>query len=332
MIDKLLNKLGIETQAEKRRKDAIRLFFSGFSMGAADIVPGVSGGTVAFILGIYEELIYSIKVATSDAAKLLLKGKVTEALKSIPFQFLLPLGLGILSAVFTLAKLLDFLLTHHPVQIWSFFFGLVLISIFVVAKRIKKWEYTNFAALILGAVAAYLIVGLVPTQTPYTPLAVFLSGMVAIMAMILPGISGSFLLLIMGKYQQILGAVNNKEVGMLLVFVAGAIVGLAVFSQVLNWLYTKHHDLLVATLIGFMSGSLRKVWPWKETLQTVLDSHGKEVPIVQINTLPTVFNAEVLVSLMLFMAAIIIILYIEKLNLTKEQTGVIKEVDKRSHS
>ena len=249
-------------------KQKLRLFLTGFSMGVADLIPGVSGGTIAFLSGIYDELIYSIKKLSGETLRLLLQLKFKAAIASIPFSFLIPLGLGLLSAVFGLSGLLTYLLEHFPIYVWSFFFGLVLVSTFVVLKRVVKWDLSDRIAFILAAVGAYFLVGLVPVETPNTLQAIFLSGMVAICAMILPGISGSFILLLLGKYQQILEAVTQRDFLTLGVFIMGAAVGISLFARVLSWLFRTHHDISIAVLAGFMLGSVRKIWPWKEVIQT----------------------------------------------------------------
>ncbi|MBP9820442.1 DUF368 domain-containing protein, partial [Candidatus Woesebacteria bacterium] len=266
--------------------NSLRLFFTGFAMGAADIVPGVSGGTMAFILGIYEELIYSIKVMSGEVIALGIRGRIKEAWQKIPFAFLFPLGFGLLAAIGSLSKVIAFLLHDYPSFIWSFFFGLVIASIVVVRKRVVTWDIQDYGIMGVTAIVAYLLVGVIPVETPSNLLITFLSGAIAICAMILPGISGSFLLVILGKYEQILQAVLTYDFLTLGVFAAGAALGLALFSRVLSWLFRHYHDVTVAALIGFMIGSLRKVWPWKEVLVTRLNSHGELVTVVDRNILP----------------------------------------------
>ena len=198
-------------------------------MGTADLIPGVSGGTIAFLSGIYEELLQSIKTVSGDFLKLLLSGKIKEAIKVIPFKFLVPLALGLFTAVLSLANLMSYLLKEYPIFVWSFFFGLVLASTWIVLKRVVKWDISDKLAFVISTIAAYILVGAIPVETPNTPFFIFVSGMIAICAMILPGISGSFILLLLGKYQQILGAVTNKDVVTLAIFMVGAVLGLALF-------------------------------------------------------------------------------------------------------
>lgn len=295
-----------------KQKSIIQLFFSGFAMGSADIVPGVSGGTVALIVGVYEELIHSIKKTSGHVVKLAAKGKLKEAFLEVPFHFLVPLGLGLLTAVITLSKTLEWLLLDYPVFLWSFFFGLVVASLFLVGKRVHQWNLTNVTGLVIGAIAAYFIVGLVPVETPATLPAFFISGAIAICAMILPGVSGSFLLIIMGKYSQILSAVSNHDFVTLGAVALGAVIGLSVFSRVLSWLFDTYHNLMMAVLTGVMLGSLRKIWPWKVTLETYFDSHGLETPLVQRNILPPNYDQTFLFALILAGVGMIIIGYLSK--------------------
>lgn len=305
-------------------KNSVRLFFTGFIMGSADIVPGVSGGTVAFVMGIYEELIQSIKTVSGQVPKLVLQMKFIEAFEKIPLHFLVPLALGLLTAVFTLSNAVSYLLEFHPQFVWSFFFGLVLASVLVVRKRVVTWNIHDYLAVVVTAIAAYIIVGAVPVETPNTLLALFLSGAVAICAMILPGVSGSFLLVIMGKYEQVLGAVTNRDFVTLIVFGLGAVAGLALFSRLLSWLFKKHHDIVIALLIGFMIGSLRKVWPWKEVVTTRINSHGSVVPLLERNIIPAQLTTDVVVCLVLFVVGLSVVLLLDKLQVTKEH---VKDID-----
>lgn len=269
-------------------------------MGSADVVPGVSGGTMAFILGIYEELIDSIRAMVNlTAIKLLLQFKIKAALDILPWKFLAAIGLGILLAIFSLAKFLEWMLINQPVLLWSFFFGLVLASIVTVSKRVKSWGPVTLISALIGAVMAYIIVGLVPLETPNAPWFLFLSGALAICAMILPGISGSFILVLLGKYQYVLSAVNNRDFVTLFLVAAGAGVGIVTFAQILGWLFKRYHDITVAVLIGLMLGSLRKIWPWKETVDFILDRHNEPIPIEQINVFPTTWTGEVTFALVL---------------------------------
>lgn len=265
------------------------LALKGCAMGAADVVPGVSGGTIAFITGIYEELINSIKSIDLQALKLLLTFKLAEFWKKINGTFLLSVVGGIAISIFSLAKLMTWLLVNHPIYIWSFFFGLIIISSVLVAKEIKKWDIFTIISLLAGAAAAYTITVMSPASTPNTWWFIILSGAIAICAMILPGISGAFILLLLGKYTYILTAVSNLDVGTILLFVVGAAAGIISFSHLLSWLLKNYHTLTVALLTGFMVGSLNKVWPWKHTLETYIDTHGVEQVLVETNVSPGKF-------------------------------------------
>lgn len=233
-------------------------------MGTADLVPGVSGGTVAFISGIYEELLATIQTLTGTTLKLLYKLRLRQAFASVSFGFVLPLGLGILTAVFFLAGLLTYLLVAYPTRVWAFFFGLVAASTYIVAKRVIRWDWHDYAAFGAAAVFAYVLVGSEALSLPHNNFITFLSGAIAICAMILPGISGSFILVLLGQYSHILSSVSEHKFATLFIFLLGTIAGISVFSRFLSWLFKKHHDISVAVLSGFMLGSLRKIWPFAE--------------------------------------------------------------------
>lgn len=290
-------------------------------MGAADIVPGVSGGTIAFISGIYEELIGSIRaLAQPPFWQAVRARRWRDALAAINVGFLLALALGILTAILTLARGLEYLLENEPVLIWSFFFGLVLASVVTVSRRIRRWTPGLAAGLLLGAVGAYILVGLVPVQTPNTWWFLILSGAIAICAMILPGISGAFLLVLLGKYQFVLSAVNDRDVGVIALVGVGAVVGLITFSQVLGALFHRYHDATVAVLTGLMLGSLRKVWPWKEDVawlqdangQWVLNTDGHRIVTGQLNLWPTLgADDQLLLALLLALVGIGLVLLLE---------------------
>ncbi len=294
--------------------DYLVLGAKGFCMGASDVVPGVSGGTMAFILGIYEELINAIKSFDLKSLQLLLTGKVRLLLERVSWQFLLALGIGILTAIFSLAEILSWLLQNKPVLIWSFFLGLILASVVSVSRRVEHWKVSTWICLLGGIIGTYILVGLVPVATPNAPWFLFMSGAIAICAMILPGISGSFILVLLGKYQYILEAVNKRDFFTLLLVAAGAGAGIMVFSRLLGWLLKKHHDLMVAILTGLMLGSLRKVWPWKETLESMTTNrHGKVVPIVQSNILPLQWDMEVGLAIALMAGGLITVLILDRM-------------------
>lgn len=270
------------------------IFVRGVAMGAADIVPGVSGGTMAFIFGIYEELINSIKtIGQRNFLDAVLHLRLREAFSLINWTFLIPLGLGVVAAIFALSGLLEYFLTHQPVYLWSFFFGLIIASVIVIAGRIKRWSIGLVAAVLLGTVGTYMLVSLVPAQTPETWWFYLLTGALASAAMILPGISGAYILVMLGKYQSVLSAVNQRDFLTLGLIAVGAAIGLVTFAQILSWLFKRYHDLTVAVLIGLLLGSLRKVWPWKVDVNWLTDAtgqyvleHGERITIEQINVLP----------------------------------------------
>jgi putative membrane protein len=244
----------------KTPRQYLRLYLTGFAMGAADIVPGVSGGTMAFILGIYADLIDAIKSFDITALRLALRLRLRELLAHIPLGFLMAVGLGILTAVFLLSSALSHLLETQPTFVFAFFGGLILASIVAVGVKIR-WSLATLASLIAAAAAAFIIVGLPVLQNAnHDPLTLFISGAIAICAMILPGISGSFILLILGQYQYVLNAVRDSDILTLALVAAGAAVGIVVFSRVLSYLLKHYYQVTIAALTGFMIGSLRTIW------------------------------------------------------------------------
>ncbi|MDH6305669.1 putative membrane protein [Parabacteroides sp. PF5-5] len=244
-------------------KDYALIMLKGIGMGAADVVPGVSGGTIAFIVGIYEELIESIKSINASSLKLLFTGQLAAFWKAVNGNFLLSLVTGIAISIFSLAKVITYLLENHPILVWAFFFGLVLASTLFVSKDIKKWDWKTILCFIIGAVIAFYITVATPAETPNGLWFIFLCGAIAICAMILPGISGSFILVLLGKYYYIMEAVKSLDIVTMLVFICGAVIGITSFSRLLSYLLHKFHDTTIAILAGFMLGSLNKVWPWK---------------------------------------------------------------------
>jgi putative membrane protein len=275
----------------RNTKNYLLLVLKGMGMGAADVVPGVSGGTIAFITGIYEELIFSIKSINLKALKLFFSGKPAAFWKAINGNFLLSVVLGIAISIFSLAKGLSYLLHHFPILVWSFFFGLIVASAIYVARTIKIWNAGAVIAGIAGIVIAWFITIISPAEANTTWLFIFISGSIAICAMILPGISGSFILVLLGMYRFILGAVGDFNIPVLLVFIAGAAVGIIAFSNVLSWLLKKFHNITIAVLAGFMVGSLNKVWPWKEVTESFTDRHGEVRPLAERNILPGTYES-----------------------------------------
>lgn len=265
----------------------LKIFWIGFCMGIADIIPGVSGGTIAFISGIYETLINGIKSFNLSNLSLLLKFRIREFWKRIPFPFLIPLGLGILVALFSLSRFLDSLFRTEPEKLWAFFFGLILASIGILYRETRPWNIVHVIIFALTAVLTFRLLGLPITQTPPTPPYLFMAGAIAISAMILPGISGSYLLVILGKYRQILEIVNSCDFVSLAYFILGAVVGIFPMVRIVSYLLQKFRRLTILLMTAIMTGALRTVWPWKETIITRIDSRGRTVPLVQQAYLPT---------------------------------------------
>ncbi len=302
----------------RRFTDYLLLGFKGMGMGAADIVPGVSGGTIAFISGIYEELIESIRSIGPGSMKLLFSRGFSAFWKHIHGNFLLSVATGILISVLTLARLLEYLLIHQAILIWSFFFGLVIASAVFVARNIKQWKVSYVFSLLGGIAAACFVTHITPAETTEEIWFIFISGALAICAMILPGISGSFILLLLGKYEYILNALNEGYFGTIAVLTAGAVAGLIGFSNFLSWLLRKYHHLTIAMLAGFMVGSLNKIWPWKIAAGApeITGSAGKQMLR---NALPELYGSVtgkdpmLLQAIICMSAGIILILIMEGL-------------------
>ena len=274
----------------RKIKDYVIIALKGMGMGAADVVPGVSGGTIAFITGIYEELINTIKSVNLTSLKLLFTFKLKDFWKAINGNFLLALISGIGISFYTLARLIKHLLETQPILIWSFFFGLIVASAIVIAKKITEWKARTIIAMLIGIGIAYLITEITPAEAPTSYWFLFLSGALAICAMILPGISGAFILVLLGSYNYILSALSSFKIDVIAVVGAGAAVGILSFSHLLSWLLNKYHNMTIGLLSGFMIGSLNKVWPWKETITTRIDRHGEVIPVLQDNILPGTFE------------------------------------------
>ena len=237
----------------------------GFAMGAANVIPGVSGGTIALLTGIFNELIGALNaLLTPKAWKLLFKGNFREFWEYIHGTFLLWLGAGVVASVFSLAKLMEYVLSHHPVQTWAFFFGLILVSAVFMLADLKGKKAVDVLWLAIGAAMGAAICLLSPSTTPDAPWFIAICGAIAICTMILPGISGSFILVLLGKYDYIMGAVSNLDIPVLAVFAVGCVVGIVAFSKILHWLIAHFEKQTLLVLIGFTVGSLVKVWPWAD--------------------------------------------------------------------
>ena len=287
-------------------------------MGGADVIPGVSGGTIAFITGIYSELLHSIKSIDHQAMRLLFTFRLADFWKKINGSFLLAVVAGVLTSLLSLAKLMVHLLENYPIRVWSFFFGLILISSPLILRTIRRWNIATVICLLIGVVIAYLITILAPTQSPEGLWFVFIAGAIAICAMILPGISGAFILLLIGKYEFIMRALIDVNLPVIVVFASGCIVGIISFSWVLTWILDNYHDITIALLAGFMLGSLNKVWPWKEVIIYRMDSEGNQVPVFDKSILPGEYltntgNDPMVFQAILFAAlGVIIVLVIER--------------------
>ncbi len=305
-----------------RLKASVLLYLKGVGMGAADVVPGVSGGTIALITGIYERLLNAIKSFDLKAIKLIRKLKIQELWRQVDGKFLTVLVAGIATSIFSLSKLITYLLAAYPIHVWSFFFGLIIISSVLVLRNIRKWNIVKIISLIAGVVSAYLITAATPATTPEGLWFIFLCGAVAICAMILPGISGSFILLIMGKYEFIFNALHNRDLVVIVTFMVGCAAGLLSFARVISWFLKKYHDLTISLLAGFMIGSLNKVWPWKLPL-TYRIHKGEQVVETTYNVLPGDYarhfgeNPQLFQGLLFIALGIFIIVAIEKIAILK---------------
>lgn len=301
----------------------------GLAMGAADVVPGVSGGTIAFISGIYEELIETIHKLDFGFFKIWKKEGFKNAWRTYNLSFLVALGLGIFVSIVSLAKVILWLLETYPIAVWSFFFGLVVASIIYILLEITRWRPAFFVVLVLATFLSYYITIVEPLGTADSNWFLFFAGFIAIIAMILPGISGAFVLLLLGAYANVMQIVSNLTDGVLsldlrlltdavlkmLVFALGAATGLKVFSKALNWMFNHHKNLTLALLTGFMIGALNKIWPWKEVLEYRVDSSGKEVPFLEKSILPNQFSGEPYVMYAILFAGIgfFILFFLERL-------------------
>lgn len=299
---------------QRSLREYLSVTLKGMAMGAADVVPGVSGGTIAFISGIYEELISTI----SGVDLSLLKTWKNEGFKAMWLQlnggFIVSLFLGILISVFTLMRLANYLLQNHPVLIWSFFFGLVLASIWYVAKQIPKWNFKIIIALILGAAVALYVTSLPPMGSSKSTFFMFIAGAIAVCAMILPGISGAFILVLLGAYRPVTEAAHNFDIKTLAIVGAGAVFGLLSFSKILKWLFTHYTSITLAVLTGFIAGSLNKIWPWKKVLEVAIFD-DKEIVINETSVLPWNFegDSQLLFSVVLMLAGFGLIFILESL-------------------
>lgn len=250
-------------------------FLNGLAMGAANVIPGVSGGTIALITGIYERLINAIKSMDVVAARLILKGQLKTAWQHVDGTWLAALMMGLAVSILTLARVFEYLLVHFEALTMAFFFGLILLSIIYVARDVSQWSISAIAALLIGTITAVAIATLAPATENANVLYVFLCGVVAISSMILPGLSGSFVLILMGNYALVLGAISSFNLSVLIPLAAGCAIGLIVFSHILSWVFKRFADQTLALMTGFVIGSLVVIWPWKEAIVETVVREGK---------------------------------------------------------
>jgi len=308
---------------QRKLIDYIILILKGMAMGAADAVPGVSGGTIAFIAGIYEELINTINQINFSLVSTLKKDGLKAAWKQANGNFLVALLLGIGISFVSFMRLAKYLIEFHPILIWSFFFGLVLASILFVAKQITKWSILNIILLISGAFVAYYITTLPALASNDNPIFFFFAAAIAICAMILPGISGSFILVLLGAYKTLSDAIHDVDIKKLLIFIAGAVVGLLSFSKLLKWLFANYKNATLAILTGFIAGSLNKIWPWKEILTWRTNSKGVQVPLLEESILPKRFielyatDAQISLAITLMVIGFLSIFILERIGSKK---------------
>jgi putative membrane protein len=300
-------------------KDYFLLYLKGVGMGGADVVPGVSGGTVAFITGIYQELLETIKSFDIEALQLLKSARFKDFWKHINGTFLIILLGGIVSSLVSLAQLVVYLLATYPIQVWSFFFGLIIISAILVFKEIRKWSIWVVLFGLIGIAISYYITIAAPAETTTDLWFIFIAGAVAICAMILPGISGAFILLLFGKYEFILSSLKDFDVKVVVVFALGCATGILTFARVISWLLNRYYNMAVALLAGFMVGSLNKVWPWKQVLTYRIDSHGVQKAVLEESVSPSTFvevtgqDPQVLLAVLFMALGIFMIVAIEKI-------------------
>ena len=320
---------------QRRFIDYLVIIFKGIAMGAADVVPGVSGGTIAFISGIYEELIESIDKVNLSVIKVWKQDGFKAAWNSFNGNFLLALFSGIAISILSLAKIIKWLLHNEPILLWSFFFGLVLASILYIAKQIKGWSVKLVIAIIITTIISFFITLAEPFASPDSPYYLLFCGFIAIIAMILPGVSGAFILLILGAYQTAIDTINNLRDGLLtgnmelfkdaflkfVLLAVGAIIGLKVFSKALNWMLKHHKNLTLAILTGFMIGSLNKIWPWKEIIKTRINSEGEVVTLLDRSISPTTYigDNELVMAIVFIVIGFAVILILEGLGKQKNK-------------
>jgi putative membrane protein len=302
-------------------KEYVVIGLKGMAMGAADVVPGVSGGTIAFISGIYEELLESISNINFKLLKTLKSAGIKAAWKQVNGSFLLALFIGIFISIISLAKTIKWLLENEPVLLWSFFFGLVLASIIYIGKQVELWNAKIIILFILGISFGYAITVIPPKNVgEINYLFLVFAGAIASCAMILPGISGSYILLLIGVYPIVMTAITSKDYKIIGAIGVGVIVGLLSFSKLLKWLFTNYKNEMLIVLTGIMLGSLNKVWPWKEAISTYIDRHGITKPLVEQSISPVSFDGDpkLILAITIAIVGFGLILLMEKLAVKKE--------------
>ncbi len=301
----------IQSQAAAPRPRWPYLIGCGLAMGSADVVPGVSGGSMAFILGIYGQLLAAVAGFDLKLLALLRRGQWSAAAARVHLGFLVPLLAGLLGAVLILVRPITWLYAEHPVFLFAFFFGLIVGSIVLIARH-AHWGWSGLVAMAAGAAAALVFVTRVPVTMPHDAFTIFWSGAVAIMAMILPGVSGSFLLLILGQYQHVMEAVKGLELGTLVPFALGCVVGLVAFVRLLRWLLARWHGQTVALLVGVMAGSLWKIWPFRTILESTTNAKGKLIVLRDALAAPR-SGAELALALLLMGVGVVLVVGLERL-------------------
>jgi putative membrane protein len=305
-------------------KEYLSYFLKGMAVGIANIIPGVSGGTIALITGIFERLIDAIKSFDITAFRLLLSGRWKLFVERTDFYFLVTLFAGVAVAIITLARLFDFLFHHYPVYIWAFFFGLVLASVYYVGKTVEKWKMSVVLSFLVGTAVAVAVSVINPAKENDSFLYLLLCGVVAVCSMILPGLSGSFVLILMGNYQLVaIQAINNMDLSVIIPVGIGAVVGLVAFSHVLSWVFKRYKDQTIAMLTGFILGSLSILWPWKEAVYLknaagdFVMKHGEKVVAKYSVVFPESFNTEVVLGFLFMVLGYFTIVFVEKMAQSK---------------
>ena len=310
---------GVAEAASRRERGFAELAAYGFSMGTANVIPGVSGGTMALIHGIYEDLVDAINSADATFIKDFITFRWKSAFERLHWRFLLPLGIGVALAVVSLARVIPYLLEHHRPPVTAFFLGLILASTGTIAREIPRWTTGTTLAGLAAAGLSFWVVGLIPLQTPNSLWFLFLCGVLAIMAMLLPGISGAFILLVLGKYTYVLGAIQalvyHLRMSALLpltVFAVGCVIGLVALARAMAYALEHHRGLTMAVLVGLMLGSVRKLWPWREVVRTLEVGH-KVVPVEEANRWPSQLDGQVALVGLTFLAGVALVLVLERL-------------------